>query len=58
MDNFGSLGRMMVGLTLLSIGQTWFGPPSNQVQVDAQVRHTFFANYTINPLLELIIIYS
>jgi len=35
MENFGSIGRIMAGLTILSVGQIWFGSPNNQVEAQS-----------------------
>ena len=41
MENFGSIGRIMAGLTILSVGQIWFGSPNNQVEVEVRNRVRF-----------------
>merc|ERR1712131_103798 len=35
MENFGSIGRIMAGVTILSGGQIWFGSPNNQVEAQS-----------------------
>ena len=41
MENFGSIGRIMAGLTILSVGQIWFGSPNSQVEVEVRNRVRF-----------------